>query len=65
MHDYRNENVSIDTFNFSVSVIELVFQPIGFLAFRFSIIFIRKLIQTLILTLFFRTLGDLKGNSDL
>ena len=46
-------------FQFSVSVIELEFQPIGFLARHFFITFIRTLTQMLILTLFSRILDGL------
>ena len=59
MHDYRNENTSNEIFPYSVSVIELEFQPIGFLGSHFFITFIRKLTQMLILTLFTRILGGL------
>ena len=59
MHDYWNENTSNDTFYFSVSVVELEFQPIGFLASHFFITFIRKWTQEPILTLCSRILGDL------
>ena len=61
MHDYLNENESNDIFHFSVSVIELEFQPIGFLLGHFFVTFIRKLTQMLILTLFSRILGGLTG----
>ena len=59
MHDYSNENTSNDAFHFSLSVAELEFQQISFLAYHFFITFIRKLTQVLILTLFFRVLGCL------
>ena len=59
MNDYSNENTSIDVFHFSVSVTELSFNRQVFLACQFFIIFIRKLTQMLILTLFFRILGNL------
>ena len=58
MHDYENEKAS-NIFHFSVSVIKLEFQPIGFLACHFFITFIRKLTQMLISTLFSRILGGL------
>ena len=35
MHNYRSENVSNDIFRFSVSIIELEFQPTGFLVCHF------------------------------
>ena len=54
MHDY---NASNDSFHFSVSVIQL--ELTGFLACHFFVIFIRKLTQMLILTLFSRTLDGL------
>ena len=57
MRVYWSENASNDIFHFSVSIIELEFQPIGFLAWHFFVTFIRKLTQTLILTLFFRIMG--------
>ena len=47
IHDYWNENTPDGIFHFFVSVIELEFQPIGFL-----ITFIRKLIKMFILNLF-------------
>ena len=59
MHNYWNENTWNDTFHFSVSVVELEFQQIGFLAYHFFLPFIRKLTQVFILTLFFRILGGL------
>ena len=52
MYDYWNKNTSNDNFHFSVSVIELEFKTIGFLGHHFFIVFIRKLTQMLILTLF-------------
>ena len=58
-HDYSSRNMSNDTFPFSVSVIELEFQQIGFLARYFFISFIRKLTQILILVLFSGILGGL------
>ena len=58
MRDYSSE-MSNDIFQFSVSIIELEFQPIGFLTHDFFITFIRKLTQMLILTLFSRILGGL------
>ena len=59
MHDYWNENTSNDIFPFSVSVIEIKFQPIGFLACHFFFTFIQKLTKMLILTLFCSILGYL------
>ena len=47
------KNMSNDTLNFSVSVLELEFQQIGFLHYFIPFI------QVLILTLFFRILGCL------
>ena len=59
MHDYRSENLSNDIFPFSVSVVELEFQLIGFLACHIFITFIRKLTQMLILNLFSQILCGL------
>ena len=55
----KEKNTSNDIFHFSVSVVELQFQPIDFLACHFFINYIQKLTQMLILTLFFRILGGL------
>ena len=49
-------------FVFSVSVAELEFQQISFLAYHIFIAFIRKLTQMFILTLFFRISGGLTEN---
>ena len=60
MYDNRNENTANDAFHFSVSIVELEFQQIGFLAYHFFTPFIRKLTQVLTLTLFSRILGGLR-----
>ena len=52
MYNYWNENTSNNIFHFPVSIIELEFQPIGFMTCNFFVTFIGKLTQTLILTLF-------------
>ena len=57
--DYSNKNMLNNVFHFSVSITELEFQLIGFLAYHFFITFIQKLIQMLILTLFSGILGSL------
>ena len=60
MHDYGSENTTNDVFYFSVSAIELEFQPIDFLACHFFITFIRRLTQMFSLILFSRTMSGLK-----
>ena len=59
MRNHWSENPSNYIYQFSESVIELEFQPIGFLGRHFFITFVRKLTQMLILTVFFRILAGL------
>ena len=59
LHDFWNENTSIDIFHFFVSVVEREFQQISFLPHHFFITLIQKLTQVLTFFFFFQILDDL------